>query len=80
MVGHVRRPSKEHAKGLRPAGLERISASAYFTKGLRKSNTGGAAKSDAVAPTLQELMDAWPQLPEQVRGAVLVMVRAALSK
>jgi hypothetical protein len=39
-----------------------------------------AAKSDALDPTLQELIDAWPELPEEVRCAVLVMVRAAISK
>jgi hypothetical protein len=65
---------------IRPAGLERISASAYFTKGLRKSDTSGAAKSDALDPTLQELIDAWPKLPQEVRCAILVMVRAAIAK
>jgi hypothetical protein len=65
---------------IRPAGLERISAKAYFTKDLRKSDYGGAAKSDAVDPTLQELIDAWPDLQEEVRRAILVIVRAAMSK
>jgi hypothetical protein len=29
---------------------------------------------------LQELIDAWPELPEAVRGPILVMVRATYIK
>jgi hypothetical protein len=61
-------------------GAEPNDASLECTKSLRQFHSRGAAKSDAVDPTLQELIDTWADLPEAVRGAVLVMVRAAVSK
>lgn len=65
---------------IRPEGLERISTTTYSIKGLCKSRGTGAAKSDAVDATLQELIEAWSELPEAVRGAILVMVRAAVPR
>jgi hypothetical protein len=61
-------------------GAEPLATSLHSPSTLRQSHFAGAAKSDAVDPTLQELIDAWPKLPEAVRGAVLVMVRAAATR
>lgn len=38
---------------------------------------GGNAKSDAFPPDLARVVNAWPELPEAVRAAVLALVRAA---
>ena len=46
------------------------------TKGLRKSDSCRAAKSGADRSNLEELIEAWPELSDAVRGAILVMVRA----
>ena len=61
-------------------GAEPNDASTIPPKKLRQLFKRRAAKSDAVDPILQELIDVWSDLPEAVRSAVLVMVRAALSK
>jgi hypothetical protein len=61
-------------------GAELADASIEASKTLGQINFDGAAKSDALDRTLEELIDAWPDLQEEVRLAVLVMVRAAMSK
>jgi len=65
---------------LRLEGFEPSAASLHGPNRLRQSRRVRAAKSDAVDSILQELIDAWPDLQEEVRLAVLVMVRAAMSK
>jgi hypothetical protein len=45
--------------------------------GSGKPPPPSAAKSDAGRADLQEVADAWSQLPEQVRAAILLMARAA---
>jgi hypothetical protein len=47
---------------------------------LRRFAFSRAAKSDALDPTLQELIEAWPELPEEIRGAIGVMMRSAVPK
>jgi hypothetical protein len=65
-------------EGLPLVGAEPISASLEAPIMLRHSQLKSAAKSDAIDVSLQELVDSWPELPEAVRGAILVMVRAAV--
>jgi hypothetical protein len=63
-----------------PTGVEPQDVSIRLTRTLRQSSQERAAKSDALDPNLQELIGAWPDLSQAVRGAILVMVRAAVSK
>jgi hypothetical protein len=63
-----------------PTGTEPINVTSKYTKALRRFNYSRVAKSDALDPTLQELIDAWPNLPEAIRGAILVMVCATIPK
>ena len=65
---------------IRLEGFEPSDASLHAPNTLRQSPRLRAAKSGALDPTLQELIDAWPHLPEAVREAVLVVVRAAIAK
>jgi hypothetical protein len=62
---------------LRLEGFESSAVTLASTSTLRQSHRSRAAKSGAVNPTLQELIDAWPELTDAVRGAILVIVRAA---
>jgi hypothetical protein len=52
-------------------GAEPVSATSKATKEIRQAQSRRAAESDAVDPTLQELIEAWPELPQQVCGAIL---------
>ena len=74
---HTSRAEMPRQEAGGPQGLERFDASPQSDTSLRESTKSGAAKSDALDATLQELIDCWAELPEQIRGAVLVMVRAA---
>ena len=60
-----------------PTGAEPVGATSQTATPLRQTALSRAAKSDAFDPALHELIDAWPEVPEAVRRAVLVIVRAA---
>jgi hypothetical protein len=61
-------------------GVEPVGVTSQAATPLRQTTLSRAAKSDAFDPTLRELIDAWPEVPEAVRRAVLVFVRTAMSK
>jgi hypothetical protein len=67
-------------------GLDPLSKKGFFPRGVEHvgetpTNAGfsqkRAARSGALDAGLQELIDAWPDLPSELRDAVVVMVRAA---
>jgi hypothetical protein len=59
-----------------PEGLEHLEESPIKSGGSQKR----AAKSGAVDPTLQELVNSWGELPQSVHDAVSVMVGMARQK
>src|SRR5262245_61170692 len=68
-------------------GFEPLSTSADLASDLQQSPTPGAAKSGAVFADfietdtdLQELIDAWPTLPAEVRGGIMAMARAGYER
>ncbi len=67
----------EEADPVPPTGAEPVGATSKPTKSLRQTAISRAAKSDADCSNLEELIEAWPELSDGVRGAILVMVRAA---
>jgi hypothetical protein len=67
-------------EGISPTGIEPIDVTSNYTKALRRFDFSRAAESDADDANLQELIDAWPKLPEAIRGAIRVMVRSAVPK
>jgi len=63
-----------------PTGIEPIDPTSKCSKALRRFDFSRAAKSDADDANLQQLVNAWPELPETIQGAILVMVRSAVPK
>jgi hypothetical protein len=59
-------------------GAEPFDASLDATNALRQSRLAGAAKSDAIDPSLQELIDAWPNLPQTIKAGILALVQATV--
>jgi hypothetical protein len=58
---------------LPPRGVEHLQRTPVNPRISQK----GAAKSDALDATVREIIETWPQIPEAIRSAVLVMIRAA---
>jgi hypothetical protein len=59
-------------------GAEPFDANLDSTRTLCQSSFAGAAKSDAIEPTLQELIDAWPNLPQTIKAGILALVQATV--
>ena len=67
-----------------PRGLEQADVTSGNSKGLGESSESGGAESGAdkpicsdFAPDLQQVIDAWADLPEAVKTGIVAMVKAA---
>ena len=69
-----------------PRGLEQADVTSSNSKGLGESPESGGALSGAekpisghFSPDLQQVIDAWPTLPDAVKTAIVVKVRSAVN-
>ena len=67
-----------------PRGLEQTDVTSGNSKGLAELSESGGAESGAdrpifehFSPDLQQVIDAWADLPEAVRTGIVAMVKAA---
>jgi hypothetical protein len=57
-------------------GLERFHATDCASDQLRQSEIPGAAKSAAVDADCFRMLNAWPQLPREVKAGITAMIAA----